>query len=150
MCAHGIDVRARTVSKPERYSEDVIACAALRIDSGCDSNGTFAFWMQRANSIFQQRLKSGPRSCLEPLAQVDKCLFSTSNSTGKATMDPRNVQALVTRFSLKDKRPRGAALACPYAHVAMCVLACARIVFLILFLTFCRNLECCFDELCFS
>ena len=48
-------------------------------------------------------------------------------------MDPGKVQALVTRFSLKDKRPRGAALAGPYVHAAMCVLACARIVFLMMF-----------------
>ena len=55
-------------------------------------------------------------------------------------MDPRNVQALVTWFSVKDKRPRGAALAGPYMHAAMCVFACARIVVLTLFLTFCQNL----------
>ena len=132
--------RARTVSKPERYSEDVIACVVLHIASGCKPYGICAFCMLRANSIFQQRLKSGPRSCLEPLAQVDKFLFSNSTGTGRAAMDPRNEQALVTRFSLKDKRPRGAALAGPYVHAAMCVLACARIVFLMKFLTFCRNL----------
>ena len=36
-------------------------------------------------------------------------------------MDLRNVQALVARFSLKDKRQRGAALAGPYVHGAMCL-----------------------------
>ena len=45
-------------------------------------------------------------------------------------MDPVNVQAAVTRFLLKDERQRGAALAGPYVHGAMCVLACACIAFL--------------------
>jgi len=85
--------------------------------------------MLRANSIFQQALKSGVRSCLELLAQVDKCLFSNSKGTERATVGPRNVQALVTRFSLTGKRPRGAALAGPCAHAAMCVLARACVCF---------------------
>ena len=51
-----------------------------------------------------------------------------------------NVQALVTRFLLKDKHTRGAAPAGPYVHAEMCVLACACIVFLMMIFTFCRNL----------
>ena len=41
-------------------------------------------------------------------------------------MDSANAQAPVTGFSLTDKRQRGAALAGPRVHGAMCVLACAR------------------------
>ena len=55
-------------------------------------------------------------------------------------MDPGSVLALVTRFSLKDRRQRGAALAGPYVHGAMCVLARARFEFSRIFLIFCRNL----------
>ena len=55
-------------------------------------------------------------------------------------MDQGSVQALVTRFSLKDKRHRGAALAGPYVHGAMFVLACARIVFPMMFLIFGLNI----------
>ena len=120
---------ARELCKPERYSEDVFACSVLQIASGLDSDGNFAVCMLRAITILAQRLKVGPSACLEPLAQEDNSFLGNSNGAGRATMDSASVQAPVTGFSLTDKRQRGAALAGPYVHGAMCVLACACTVF---------------------
>ena len=70
-----------------------------------------------------QRIKVGLSAFLEPLAHEGNSFLGNNHGARRATMYSRSVQAPVTGSSLADKRQRGASLACPCVHGAMCARA---------------------------
>ena len=135
MCVHGAHVHTQYV--PTRAI--LGGCICMYCVAQCCSLQficyIFALRMLRAIGILAQPLKVGVSACLEPVARVGKSLHGRRRST----MDSGNVQALAAGFSLANKRQRGAALAGVFLHGAMCALACARRVYVIMLFRVCSE-----------